>query len=88
MSKRQNKWILGEMTVEEFKSQECTRQERSEAEEQLSPEQGQLGPQELTNAGDGVAVKDGEHSITFSIPPGQFSFSSSSSSLITRINGR
>ena len=53
------------MTVEEFKSQECTRQERSEAEEQLSPEQGQLGPQELTNAGDGVAVKDGEHSITF-----------------------
>ena len=39
--------------------------ERPEAEGQLSPEHGRLGPQELTEAGDRAAVRDGEHSPTF-----------------------
>lgn len=66
MSKRQNKWILGEMTVKDFKSQECTRHRKIwKQKSNWSPEQGQLGPQESATAGDRTAVKDGEYSIIF-----------------------
>lgn len=63
MSKRQIKWILGEMTVEAFKSQEQTRYRKEDLKQKsnwvLNRTTGATGvrPQD---AGDGVVVRDGD----------------------------